>query len=178
MLAMMKEAGCIEIHYGIESGNQRILDLQQKDITLEQVRNAVKWTNEAGLDSRGYFIFGLPGDTRETVLETIKFGKSLNLTSSGIFLYVPHPGTFERKYRLEDYGKILAKNWDDYVVFERPAYLPNRMTEKELIKLYKRGYLEMHLNIKSIYKLLKRIKDITKLKYYIQEFFWSIGLKK
>lgn len=178
MLVMMKGAGCVEIHFGIESGNQGILDLQQKDITLEQVRNAVKWANKAGLDTRGYFILGFPGDTKETIKETIKFGKSLNLTSAGVYLYVPYPGVYERKYKLEDYGQVLAKNWDDYVVFERPAYLPNGMAEEELIKLYKRAYLEMHLNFKSIFNLLKRLKNITALKYYITEFFWSIGLKK
>jgi len=178
MLAMMKEAGCVEMHFGIESGNQEVLNLQQKDITLEQIRRAVKLTNEAGIDSRGYFIIGLPGDTRKTILETIKFGKSLNLKNSAIFFYVPFPGTFERKYKLEDYGEVLIKDWEDYVVFEDPIYIPKGMTKEELTKLYRRAYLEMHLNFKSIINLLKRVKNITTLKSYFKAFFWSIGFKR
>ncbi len=177
MLKMMKDAGCTEVHYGIESGNQEVLNLQQKDITLEQVRQAIKWTNDAGIESRGYFIIGLPGDNKKTIKETIKFGRSLNLTSAGIFFYAPYPGNFMRKYKLEDYGEVLAKSWDDYITFEKPVFIPKGMTEKELIKLFKRAYLEMHLNFKSISNILKRVRNITILGSYIKAFFWSVGLK-
>lgn len=178
LLTVMKEAGCVEMHFGIESGNQEILNLQQKDITLEQIVAAVKITNQVGIASRGYFIIGLPGDTRKTILETIKFGKSLNLKNAGIFFYVPFPGTFERKYKLEDYGEVLIKDWEDYVVFEKPVYIPKGMTEAELMKLYRRAYLEMHLNFKSIINLLKRARNISTLKSYFKAFFWSLGFKK
>lgn len=178
MLKMMKQAGCREIHYGIESGNQKVLDLQQKDITLEQVRQAVKWTNQAGIESRGYFILGLPGDTKETIKETIRFGRSLNLTYAGIFLYAPYPGNFSRKYKLEDYGTVLAKKWDDYIAFEKPVFLPKGITSEELTKLLRRAYLSMHLNLKTVLRILGGIKDMSVLKSYIKAFFWSAGLKK
>lgn len=178
MLAIMKEAGCVEMHFGIESGNQEILNLQQKDITLEQIRTAVKITNEAGINSRGYFIIGLPGDTRKTIIETIKFGKSLNLKNAAIFFYVPFPGLFERKYNLEDYGKVLIKDWEDYVVFEEPIYIPKGMTKEELSRLYRRAYLAMHLNFKSVFNILKRVKNIAMFKSYFHAFFWSLGLRR
>ncbi|MFH1582991.1 MAG: radical SAM protein [Candidatus Falkowbacteria bacterium] len=178
MLAIMKDAGCVEIHYGIESGNQAVLKLQQKDVTLEEIRKAVKWTNEAGIESRGYFIIGLPGDTKDTIKETIKFGRSLNLTYAGIFFYIPYPGNFVREYELEDYGQVLARSWDEYAAFEKPIFIPKGMTEKELIKYYRRAYLLMHLNIKSIINILKGIKNLTILKSYIKAFFWSAGFKK
>jgi len=177
MLKMMKEAGCAEIHYGIESGNQEVLDLQQKDVTLEQIRQAIKWTNEAKIESRGYFILGLPGDTKETIKETIKFGRSLNLTYAGIALYTPYPGNFTRKYKLEDYGQVLAEKWDDYISFDRPVFLPYGMTEAELIKFYRWAYLAIHLNFKTIFRILKSIRNITTLKSYVKAFFWSMGLK-
>jgi len=178
MLAMMKAAGCVEMHFGIESGNQEVLNLQQKDCTLEQIRAAVKMTNAAGIDSRGYFIIGLPGDTRKTILETIKFGKSLHLKNAAIFLYVPFPGTFERKYKLEDYGEVLIKDWDDYVVFEKPVFIPKGMTETELLKLYRRAYLAMHFNLNSVVNLLKRVKNISTLKSYFKAFLWSLGVRR
>ena len=84
----------------------------------------------------------------------------------------------ERKYKLEDYGKVLTKDWEDYVVFEEPIYIPKGMTKEELTKLYRRAYLEMHLNLKSIMNLLKRVKNISALKSYFQAFLWSLGLKK
>ena len=179
MLKMMKNAGCTEMHFGIESGDQKILDLQQKDITLDQAREAVKWTNEAGIESRGYFIIGLPGDTKKTINETIQFGRSLNLGYIGIFMFTPYPGTFERKYRLEDYGAVLAKSWDDYVTtFEKPSFVPKGMTAEELTNAYKKAYLLMHLNLKTIINLLKSAKSFPKIKSYIKAFFWSVGLKR
>lgn len=75
----MKEAGCMRVDYGIECGNQKMLDLIQKNFTMEQVRNAVRWTNEAGIECEGLFIIGLPGETVEDTWDTINFALSLDI---------------------------------------------------------------------------------------------------
>jgi len=93
ILEWMYKAGCRQIHYGIESGNQRLLDAIGKRITLPQVRQAVKWTRDAGIMSKGYFMLGLPGDTEETMEQTIQFASELDLDEAMFSLTTPFPGT-------------------------------------------------------------------------------------
>ncbi|MGQ9517886.1 MAG: B12-binding domain-containing radical SAM protein [Anaerolineae bacterium] len=93
LLRRMAAAGCRQIHYGIESGDQEILERVGKRITLEQVRQAVRWTAEAGIRSKGYFMLGLPGDTEETMEQTIQFAASLDLDDAMFSLTTPFPGT-------------------------------------------------------------------------------------
>ena len=93
LLAKMHRAGCRQIHYGIESGNEEVLKRTAKHIRLEQVNDAVRWTEEAGIQSKGYFILGLPGDTEETMEETIEFAAGLELTDAMFSIATPMPGT-------------------------------------------------------------------------------------
>lgn len=93
LLRKMYQAGCRQIHYGIESGNQRILDGVGKGITLEQVRQAVTWTDQAGIVAKGYFMLGLPGDTLQTIEQTITFATSLDLEEAMFSITTPFPGT-------------------------------------------------------------------------------------
>ncbi len=92
-LRRMYAAGCRRIHYGIESGNQEILNRIGKDTTIEQVRQAVRWAQEAGIQTKGYFMLGLPGDTEETMQQTVDFAASLDLDETMFSLTTPFPGT-------------------------------------------------------------------------------------
>jgi len=92
-LRQMYAAGCRRIHYGIESGNQEILRRISKGIKLEQVRSAVRWAKEAGIQVKGYFMLGLPGDTEETMQQTIDLAVELDLDESMFSLTTPFPGT-------------------------------------------------------------------------------------
>jgi radical SAM superfamily enzyme YgiQ (UPF0313 family) len=89
----MYAAGCRRIHYGIESGNQEILQRISKGIKLEQVRDAVRWAKEAGIKAKGYFMLGLPGDTEETMQQTIDLAVELDLDEAMFSLTTPFPGT-------------------------------------------------------------------------------------
>lgn len=89
----MAEAGCSKIHYGIETGDPEIMVRVDKEATLEQVGNAVKWCHEAGIMAKGYFMIGLPGDTEETVRRTIDLACDLPLSEAMFSLTTPFPGT-------------------------------------------------------------------------------------
>jgi len=93
ILRKMYAAGCRRIHYGIESGNQENLRRIGKGFELEQVRQAVRWTREAGIQTKGYFMLGLPGDTEQTMRQTVDFAVSLNLDEAMFSLTTPFPGT-------------------------------------------------------------------------------------
>ena len=92
-LGKMYAAGCRRIHYGIESGNQEVLDRIGKSIKLERVRQAVHWTQKAGIEVKGYFMLGLPGDTEETMQQTIDLAIELDLDQAMFSLTTPFPGT-------------------------------------------------------------------------------------
>lgn len=93
LLEAMYNAGCRGIAYGIESGNQQILDSVEKNITLDQVRKIVKWTKEAGLNTTGYFMIGMLGETKATIRETMAFARELELDFYGFSLTTPLVGT-------------------------------------------------------------------------------------
>ena len=73
-LALMKKSGCYLLAFGIESGSQHLLDGIKKDVSLETVLAAVRRAREAGIETQGFFIFGLPGETKETMEQTIPHG--------------------------------------------------------------------------------------------------------
>jgi anaerobic magnesium-protoporphyrin IX monomethyl ester cyclase len=93
MFKKMKDAGCYKVHFGIESGNQNILNRVKKGITLAQVRNAVKCCKEADIKTKGYFMIGMPGDTEETIQDTLRFAKELELNDTMFSITTPFPGT-------------------------------------------------------------------------------------
>jgi len=82
IVAMMKDAGCTAIVYGNETGSERMLEVMEKKVSIEQNYNAVKWTIEAGLGSTVQLVLGMPGESPETVNETIRFCKFTNTIST------------------------------------------------------------------------------------------------
>jgi len=89
----MKRAGCTTVFFGIESGNDRILQLMNKKITTAQAASAVAAAHEAGLEVGAFFILCYPGETDDTVLETLRFAGSLPLDYLGLTMPYPLPGT-------------------------------------------------------------------------------------
>ncbi|HEX7619798.1 MAG TPA: radical SAM protein [Anaerolineales bacterium] len=89
----MKAAGCTRIFFGIESGSEKMLELMNKKITLAEARRAVNAAHQAGLQVGAFFILCYPGDTDNTVLETLKFATSLPIDYLGLSMPYPLPGT-------------------------------------------------------------------------------------
>ena len=91
ILQRMAEVGCVWIGYGIESGSQRMLDAMNKRATVEQAKRAIINTRKAGIYANTTFIFGYPGESVETIQETIDFKREMGL-ESGSFFATPYPG--------------------------------------------------------------------------------------
>ncbi|MSR74613.1 MAG: radical SAM protein [Planctomycetes bacterium] len=89
----MAAAGCSKIHYGIETGDPEVMVRVDKEATLDEVRNAVAWCDEAGILAKGYFMIGLPGDTEQSVRRTIDLACELPLHEAMFSLTTPFPGT-------------------------------------------------------------------------------------
>jgi len=104
-LRLMRRAGCWQISYGIESGSQAILEAIGKRITLEQIRTAVSATRAAGIQAKGFFIVGHPGETAETLRSTIEFALELPLNDISVTMLTPFPGT-ELYRRAAEFGQF------------------------------------------------------------------------
>ena len=110
--AKMRRAGCVRVFFGIESGNNGILGLMRKQITVEQARKAVHTAKSVGLQVGAFFILGYPGESDETVLDTVRFASGLPLDYLSFTLPYPIPGTslFER---IKDNGDFVVDDWEE-----------------------------------------------------------------
>ncbi len=155
LLAKMRRAGCWMIHLGIESGDEQVLRRIKKGITLEQVRNVCAWAREVGMNVRGFFILGLPGDTPETIRRTIALAKSLPLYTVNFCITFLLPGT-ELTATAERYGKV------DRAAFAsmsgHPAgglsFVPHGMSEAELLDWQRKAYLSFYLRPQAVWRIL------------------------
>jgi radical SAM superfamily enzyme YgiQ (UPF0313 family) len=93
MLQLMSKAGCRLISWGIESGNEQILKHARKGAYPDKAERALRWSKAAGIMNWGYFIIGLPGETEETIRQTIDFAKKLPLDIALFHVAAPYPGT-------------------------------------------------------------------------------------
>jgi radical SAM superfamily enzyme YgiQ (UPF0313 family) len=113
LLRRMREAGCTWMLYGVESGNQEILDTVKKKLTLDKIVEGVKIAKEAGIQVMASFIIGLPGESRETLRKNIDFALELD-TTWGFNVLSPFPGT-EVREKADEYGiEILTSDWAKY----------------------------------------------------------------
>ena len=135
LLLKMKEAGCADIWFGIESGSQRLLNTMEKGISLEQTIKAFKWAKEAGIKPNPNVIIGVPGETRETARETIKFVEKLIPDYMGCYtIATPYPGTPMYDY-IQKNGLLRVTDFEKYdnatALFETPT-----LSLKELREIY------------------------------------------
>lgn len=148
LLRRLFEAGCHRIHFGIESGTQRILDRMQKDITINQITEAVDAAEAAGMEVRGYFILGYPGETMEEIEATLAFSRRLNLDWASFTLATPNP----RTKLLEDALKAGLVGFDFYREYTRggvlgppPVFPPSGSSLRALKRMKNRGYIRFYL---------------------------------
>ena len=159
LLKLMKKAGCYQLSFGVESGNQEVLNKIGKGIKLEQVENAVKWAKQAGIATIGFFMIGLPYDTEETMQQTIDFAKRLPLDLVQFTVTVPYPGT-ELYGMVEKDGKFLVEDWSAFGSYSGKAYYEFGSLDRELVeKMYKKAYREIYFRPSyAIKRILKNPK--------------------
>jgi len=145
MLRMMRDSGCWQVLYGLESGDDDVLATLGKKTTVEMNRRAVTWARQAGIRVRADFLVGSPSETMESLEHTLEFAKSLPLDFAHFNKFVPFPGTafyrqlVEQGHRFDFSGSSSTLD-HDALVFVPPAIDPEAY-RRFLDKSYKEFYL-------------------------------------
>jgi anaerobic magnesium-protoporphyrin IX monomethyl ester cyclase len=145
LFQLMKRAGCKRVGFGVESGNQAVLDAIKKRQSLDDVRRAFRQAKAAGLQTMGFFIFGLPADTEESMEDTIRFALELDPDLANFMLAAPYPGTELWEIARRD-GRLFSLDWRDYAIHDEKAHyelptLPAELVERKWHEAYRRFYL-------------------------------------
>lgn len=158
ILQMMRKAGCHSIHVGIESGSPRIQKLMKKNLDLVKVARTLAAARNLGMETRGYFMLGFPGETLAEIIQTIQLSLDLPLDWASYTITTPHPGTdiyFDGMSR----GLFGGDYWERYTlgeVDEAPAYFVsdefNQNDLEELLRsAYRRFYLRPGIALKKLW---------------------------
>lgn len=171
MLKWMKKAGCSLIAYGVESGNQIGLDYLQKGITLPQIRRAFELTRKAGIKPMAYFILGIPVETFEQGLNTIKFAKELSPDYAQFSILSPYKGTklYEEAKAKGWYREVEANNPFDKDR-KRPVLISENWSDKTLREILHQAHKAFYFRAGYILKRLRMVENFEQMRS-----LWGVG---
>ncbi|MBU7032728.1 MAG: radical SAM protein [Theionarchaea archaeon] len=162
LLSSMKEAGCNQISFGIESGDDAVLTSIRKGHTTRQVRKAVKMAHEVGLEVRGSFMIGFPEDTEESILRTIQFSQELDLDLASFYIATPYPGTEMFRWASEN-ERLLTEEWSlfdqSHCVMDIPHVSP-----EDVFDFYRRAWKSFYLRPRYLAKRLITLRSLYDIK--------------
>lgn len=167
-LARLKKADCRLILYGVESGSQNVLETMKKRITPEQVREAIAMTREAGIKPAGFFILGHPGETEETMKETVQLIKECDFYDVGVFLFTPLPGS-EAYVNVEKFG-TYTEDWTKTNALDQVVFVPHGLTAEKLMHYSDLCYKACYLRPKQILTAYRRCSSKAHLKAVLHSF--------
>ena len=155
LLKRMKSAGCKIVHYGVETGSERIRATLKKGVSRDQIISGLKTTREAGIQTVCFFMFGLPEENIADMKETIQFAKSLNPTYASFHVALPYPeteffqivqgdlkgelfpGAFTGVVSYDALEKITRQAFRTYYL--RPRYIAGRLKDRDFSTFFKQA---------------------------------------
>jgi len=166
MMQLMKQAGCEKISFGVESGSPQVLKNIHKGISLDRIKEAFNLASRVGIESMAFFMIGNPGETEETITESIKFARKLKSTSTlfGITQVYPGTGLAEKSPQINFIEYIYEPEINNSSPFIHPcvAAFEQPGLDREKLKLIQKGILKKFL----IYHSFRNFK--TYLKHFIR----------
>lgn len=147
ILEVLHDAGCGRIHFGIESGNEKVLRIMKKGVDLNKARDVFKWCREIGIESLAYFMIGSPGERAKEIRDTINYALSIDCDYIHVALATPFPGT--ELYRMGlNAGLFKTDYWAKFAGNPTPEFVPElweeNLSRDELVKqmflLYRKFY--------------------------------------
>ena len=181
MLKLMKQAGCIMLGIGVESGSQRIIDDMNKTTKSEPwsqlCRQAFRWTRQLGIGTNAYYVIGNPTETREEIEKTIQLAQQLSSDSIQVHFYTPYPGSkaWER-YK----HQLTGVEPEEMFHYATPKAVLSEVPVEDLVKLrsafYRRYIFRPHFTISHMWKHWRfylHNLDILKTLLGIRKVFWK-----
>ena len=157
MLSWMAKAGCWYITWGIESGSEQILKNVHKGAYPDKAERALRWARKAGIKNWGYFIIGLPGETEETIGQTIDFAKQLPLDIALFHVAAPYPGTPFFFEVVENQWFRPGTRWEQVDMGEGTVLDYPHLTAEELLDWQRRAFREWALRPGPMWTYLKML---------------------
>jgi anaerobic magnesium-protoporphyrin IX monomethyl ester cyclase len=173
LLNLMKKAGCVRLYLGIESGNDDTLRVLRKNFTTKDVMDAVRMAKRAGIEVDGMFMIGLPGETEETINQTIDFALELKVRYAIFNIFVPYPGC-ELWDKLSSQNKIQFNNWSDFTSYPTysggiPVYVPDGLSKEKLMDLQTKAMRKFYFRPRFVLHELLNFK-FDKISQYSEGF--------
>ena len=157
LLILMKKAGCVSMALGIESANQRILDLIKKQLNKKVVRETCKLISEVGIETTGFFMIGFPTETKEEINNTINFAASLPIDRAHFTKVTPLPGTELFDLWVEKYAKGGAIDWKTFDYYQFDADW-SECSFDEISRLQTIGFIKFYSKPKRLLKFLSQLE--------------------
>ncbi len=173
LLRMMKKSGCYAISYGIESGAPEIRHIVHKDISQDEIEEAVRISREEGLHTIGYFMIGSPGETPQTIQTTIDFAARLRLDYAQFAITTPFPGTELYDIYLKKGGKQVS--WDNFVYEASgdqapPVFESEDLSRADLQCWAKKAYRHFYLRPSYVWQRIRQTTSVGDLRINVGGF--------
>ena len=170
-LKVLRDNGLRLLLVGYESGNQQILHNIKKGMLIETAKRFTKDCHELGITIHGTFILGLPGESRETIEETIRFAREINPHTLQVSLAAPYPGTFLHKQAVEN-GWLDVNNAeliDDHGIQMAPLHYPH-LSHTEIFDGVETFYRKFYLRAPKIAEIVgEMVRSPTMMKRRLRE---------
>ncbi|MFA5089609.1 MAG: radical SAM protein [Candidatus Omnitrophota bacterium] len=169
LLAIMKKAGCHSLIFGVETQNDEVLKKYNKMITAEDSKRAFRLCREAGINPSAYIIIGLPGESKESIFESIKFVKELDAEYVSFSIATPRIGT---KFREEVISNNLVAS-DNLSGLDSSLSFPmmgtKELTAQEIWEIRNYAIRSFYLNFSFIFRRLCRVSSFRDLRSIFSE---------
>ena len=167
MVEKMKEAHCHMVRIGVETGSPKLLENVKKEVTIDQVRQVFKWTHEVGMGTHAHLMIGMPGETLETIQETIDFVKEIKPSVITCGICTPYAGTELFNQVRARYPEIGDGSDLNVEILHTQAFFNQAYTELDhetLSKQLRRLYMEFYMKPSYIFDRLRKVSSLNELK--------------